>query len=454
MSQRHGRRSVVRVTALTLTYAALVTTCLGHAYRSEVAAGGPRKSPLPLRAAVLGGDEQSGRPSAGERDAVRSASWARAGALLASVAYLLGMGCVAGPAPVRLVCGNALVFLGLLLSLELGTRALGMHFPGIIRRGPTERDLFVYDRTKGWFHVPHGTGIIDLGGPDRGSIRINSLGLRGGEVSRAKPPGVSRVLVTGDSYVFGVGVDESNLMTSHLERLLNASGGSRWEVLNLGVRGYSTDQEYLLFEELGLRLGPDIVVLVMCDNDFDWNVVDFVYRRYYKPYFEMGADGRLILRNSPVPILSPVQNVKLWLGQESNVWNMVRSRSSDVPLVASFLGLFQVATPRQTAPDSLELTAALVVAFARRVEAAGAQLFVINTAHRGERTPLFQALRPKLRRERIRLLGLEETLGDARREAPDKAWDFGTDAHWNRDAHELVARVVHHYLRQAGMIRE
>jgi hypothetical protein len=92
------------------------------------------------------------------------------------------------------------------------------------------------------------------------------------------------VLVLGDSYVFGLGVDEENLFTTHLEQLLASRSNRTVEVVNMGVPGYSTDREILLLEELGLKLFPDLVVRVVCDNDFDANTEDFAYRRYFKPY--------------------------------------------------------------------------------------------------------------------------------------------------------------------------
>src|SRR5262245_15661592 len=45
---------------------------------------------------------------------------------------------------------------------------------------------------------------LDVGVP----VRINSLGLRGGEIARPKPKGTWRVLVLGDSVAFGWGVRE------------------------------------------------------------------------------------------------------------------------------------------------------------------------------------------------------------------------------------------------------
>jgi hypothetical protein len=357
--------------------------------------------------------------------------------------------------PLRLVAMNGFGVLLVLLAVEGFTRTVGPRFPAIGRVGPGDRGLWVYDATKGWFHAPGSTGRAFLGGPDPADVRINSLGLRGAEVARTKPPETVRVLVFGDSFVFGVGVSEEHLVTSRLERLLRTSAqagsGRRYEVVNMGVSGFSTDQELLLFDDLGAALRPDLVVLFCVDNDFEGNVHDFAYHAYYKPHFVLQPDGSLALRNVPVPRLDRAQRIKLWLGRESNVWNAARSRGAGSGGAGALPAFFQIAVPQTTTADQIGLMHALLTVFRRRVEAAGAQLVVFNTGHRGERTPLFQALRPRLRRDGFRFLGLEGTLGEARARAGDGHWDFGRDTHWNVDAHRLVGEVVHEYLRRNGL---
>src|SRR6185503_9697752 len=100
------------------------------------------------------------------------------------------------------------------LLLEGGTRALGVHFPGLTLPGQGDRGMWIYDATKGWTLTPGSTGVRYLGGPDAGTIHVNSLGLRGPEWPVARQPGVARVLVFGDSFVFGVGVDEEHVFTT------------------------------------------------------------------------------------------------------------------------------------------------------------------------------------------------------------------------------------------------
>ena len=95
-------------------------------------------------------------------------------------------------------------------------------------------------------------------------FRTNDRGFRGPNVSFAKPSDVYRIVVIGDSFVAGYGVDEKDLMTGILERTLvnnETSKGKRIEVVNLGRVGSSTIREFDLYETLGRRYEPDLVIL-------------------------------------------------------------------------------------------------------------------------------------------------------------------------------------------------
>jgi hypothetical protein len=95
-----------------------------------------------------------------------------------------------------------------------------------------------------------------------------------------------------------------------------------------------------------------------------------------------------------------------------------------------------------------ELMIALLEKLNREVSKVGATLVTFNTSHRGEKTQLFQSIRPRLDAAGIANLGLEAQLGDARRRRPELKWDFGDDTHWNVAAHDLAARVIHLHMRK------
>jgi hypothetical protein len=91
---------------------------------------------------------------------------------------------------------------------------------------------------------------------------INSLGLRNRETTLAKPDGIKRILMLGDSFTEGDGVQSSETFSSRLQNMLDtASTGQRWEVINAGVGSYSSLLEYLYLTRQGLRLNPDLVIL-------------------------------------------------------------------------------------------------------------------------------------------------------------------------------------------------
>jgi hypothetical protein len=73
-----------------------------------------------------------------------------------------------------------------------------------------------------------------------------------------------RVLMLGDSITFGSGVRD--------EETFCALMAQRYDVVNLGVEGYGTDQELLKLEREGLAYHPDVVVLNFTVANDIWNV--------------------------------------------------------------------------------------------------------------------------------------------------------------------------------------
>jgi hypothetical protein len=95
----------------------------------------------------------------------------------------------------------------------------------------------------------------------------NSQGFRDTEHAVAKPPGVYRIVVLGDSIAAGLKVLRTDrTFPPILERLLRLSG-VKAEVINLAVSGYNTQQEVELLKEKGLRYRPDLVLVAYSLTD-------------------------------------------------------------------------------------------------------------------------------------------------------------------------------------------
>jgi lysophospholipase L1-like esterase len=95
----------------------------------------------------------------------------------------------------------------------------------------------------------------------------NAGGYRDLEHALAKPAGTTRIVVLGDSFTWGAGVEWDDTWSEHLERALRREDGGAFEVVNLSQPGFGTrDEQNALLTE-GFRYQPDVVVLAYVLND-------------------------------------------------------------------------------------------------------------------------------------------------------------------------------------------
>jgi hypothetical protein len=132
--------------------------------------------------------------------------------------------------------------------------------------------------------------------------RHNASGHRGPAFPQEKQDGTSRILLLGDSNVWGYGLDEKELLSTRLSASLKkAEPDMNFEVINLGVSGYGTGQAYLKFLLEGLPYQPDVVSLnFFSDNDF-WETTRQIAWKVKKPRFFI-RDAKLCLSNIPPKI--------------------------------------------------------------------------------------------------------------------------------------------------------
>ncbi len=170
------------------------------------------------------------------------------------------------------------------LGLELGLRAGWIQEPWAAPDGGTA--IYRLNLLTGWGHR---SGVMSsLIAPEyRVKVQINRDGLRNEELPHERVPGRGRIMCLGDSFTFGVGVEAEQTFSKILQnRLLRDT-----DVINTGVTGFGTDQEYLYLTYEGKRYQPDLVVLVFySENDMDDNQRHSGLG-YPKPYFVMGPNG-------------------------------------------------------------------------------------------------------------------------------------------------------------------
>lgn len=97
---------------------------------------------------------------------------------------------------------------------------------------------------------------------------INTIGLRGSEIT-SKPAGTKRIVLVGDSVLFGWRLSAEEMLDRQLRELLaDRTFPGQYEVATVALPGWNTvDQDAFLRSHLA-RLDPDYVVWSLLRNDF------------------------------------------------------------------------------------------------------------------------------------------------------------------------------------------
>ena len=195
------------------------------------------------------------------------------------------------------------IIVAILFAAELLLRVIDFSGPSRFELG----EAFQFDPELGWAPVPN-AAAQQTSGNRTISVRHNSLGLRERELSDIAP---DRFLFLGDSFTYGYDAEANERFSDLLQKAL-----PRYGIVNAGVSGYGTDQQFLLMKRLWNEINPKYVVLMFCvDNDRDDNTSSYRYRKYHKPYFVRTGDGEWQVRGYPLPRPSRDDNSdSAWLG--------------------------------------------------------------------------------------------------------------------------------------------
>jgi hypothetical protein len=138
--------------------------------------------------------------------------------------------------------------------------------------------LYQTDPELGWKPIPKLSRIRKNPDGKFWNIQINEKGFRGGCVW--KDPAEKRLLILGDSFAFGQGVNLEERFDSFL-----SENRPSWSIVNLGVPGYGTDQELIAGRSYFRFLEPgDFVILLTSSADFE-RIMQKFHSGRGKPWF-------------------------------------------------------------------------------------------------------------------------------------------------------------------------
>ena len=199
--------------------------------------------------------------------------------------------------------------------------------------GLGEEEIFKLDPALGFKHLTdkkvtwHSEGLA--------TSYFNADGLREHGLTVLKPPGTFRIALLGDSMAESLQVPVEKSFGYQIQESIKHKLSRPVQVINFGVSGYSTVQEYLQLKQQVLKYKPDLVLL--CYNSRDcfenWSPPDEVLTNVRPVALQL--PGRpLVIDSSPVAqwMKSPRANFLKrveFLRQNSRIWGLFAAAELD-----------------------------------------------------------------------------------------------------------------------------
>lgn len=333
-------------------------------------------------------------------------------------------------------------------------------------------------------------------------IEYNSRGWRDTEHTLEKPEGTFRILVLGDSFMEAYSVALDDAFHRQLESLINASRATQIEVINLGVGGYGTLQEYQVFMEEGRLYDPDLVLVAFyTTNDVRNNSMEIeaesteTFKVNSRPYLLPGGpdDWEVVTTHYELAVQEYEEAIRQAQEEDTGfsienlaIVRLIRQaqlRRDSQALTSADANLEQnlhfwigvdSCEPTVIYDEAWTITSRIFARLHQAVEDSGGQLVVFTVPGLQEVDQEFKARVEELDPDHIYCLDslpgndrLRDVLSDLdvpmldlvptfREEENNKGVDLfrWTDQHWNEAGHALAAEQVYEFLSDQGLLPE
>lgn len=289
-------------------------------------------------------------------------------------------------------------------------------------------------------------------------VNNNSLGFRDREFKEQKQPGVTRIAVLGDSFVWGYGMQRvEDRFTERLQEVLRKMGAGV-EVYNFGIPGFGNEQEFLAYREIASGFDPDLVILVYYINDavdnlrtrgnsVDGNSADSPEGGHLaeSEALSMAMVFKDYLRRNLFTYNALKENLKLW---DYFYLKMIH------------YGLMDDTMGGRSEEDLVALAKKILQKSRDKAEADGAEFMVLWTPYFTEpvqgRTDLLWrhliSIKNKLSKEYgSQGLDLAPLFLEAYKEGKKNYYQKSSGNHWSAEGNMFVATKVSEYLRREGL---
>ena len=204
------------------------------------------------------------------------------------------------------------VISGLIFVIVEGLSSTTIAVREVLRK-PSHFKVNRYDEYLGWVGIPR-TYIPDMYGSGK-YVRTNARGFRNDDETEVRmPKGKLRIICSGNSFTYGLGVANNRTWCHRISELNN-----RFETVNMGQPGYGVDQMFLRYVRDGIVLEHSIHIFAFIQHDLD----RMAFRStvgYGKPVLRLDHEV-LVADNVPVP------HFRWWASRVSSPQNAPVTRS-------------------------------------------------------------------------------------------------------------------------------
>ncbi len=309
-----------------------------------------------------------------------------------------------------------------------------------------------YHPLLGWYNQKNKAAVLELKS-GKYAIQTNAMGFRGTrEYDKKNNPNVIKIIVLGDSYAFGWGVQNDETFAVKLEHQYR-----NLEMINLGVVGYGIDQMYLCYKELGREFHADYVIISVFPEDFWRATRAFSETGHGKPYFTLSSEGVLKLNNVPVKGAEDLQYNQFPDLIEQNAFEKIMNHSVIYRLAKKVFIKYgkNLGAVDPNTTDEWRLGKAILHELIQEIRKSGAQPIIIiippvRWLHDSQIESIQKSLWHLRDQENVEIFDLttyfQKSLGNK------NLTDFyiQDDWHWTKNGHEVVAAVLNDYLSTQG----
>lgn len=190
----------------------------------------------------------------------------------------------------------------ILLVIEISFRFFDFPFKPTVL--PLESALGKYDSELGWSYIPNQSSTQKFGTEQRKiAIHFDEIGSRVPGPEKQLNSVTPSIIFFGDSITMGHGLTYEESFVGQV----NSALGSQFQIINLGVQAYGTDQSLLMMKRYLKKFNTKAVVYAFNYSHVRRNAYNdrrylFPHLRFLgtKPLFALKPNGKLFLKEKPI----------------------------------------------------------------------------------------------------------------------------------------------------------